>query len=175
MASELRVIDRGWRDIVNNINALNDAVVKVGFPTGGEVAARTRRGSGHEPYENIPDVATIAFWNEFGTSRMDERPFMRNAFQKAFPRLIRLRNRLYGKVVDGRMSAEEAMGTLGELLVAQTRREIRALRTPENAQSTVNRKGSSNPLIDTGQMIQSVQQQVQLGAGRPLRPGIQVN
>ena len=36
------------------------------------------------------------------------------------------------------------------------RREITALRSPANSQATINAKGSSNPLIDSGHMRQSV-------------------
>jgi hypothetical protein len=36
------------------------------------------------------------------------------------------------------------------------RKAIRDLDSPPNAESTIKAKGSSNPLIDTGQMINSI-------------------
>jgi hypothetical protein len=49
-----------------------------------------------------------------------------------------------------------ALSILGEFHQEQVKEQIRLTRSPRLEQSTIDRKGSSKPLIDTGQMIQSV-------------------
>jgi len=50
-----------------------------------------------------------------------------------------------------------ALSEVGEWMTAKTKAKIRGLKSPPNAASTIKRKKSSNPLIDTGQMINSIQ------------------
>ena len=45
---------------------------------------------------------------------------------------------------------------LGEKVVADVQRKIVALKDPPNAPSTIAKKGSANPLIDTGRLRQSI-------------------
>lgn len=161
--SRVRVIDRGWNNIVQGVNSLSGGVVKVGFPTGGDIKPPNRRGSGHSPYQNIPELSLIAFDLEYGTSKFDGWPFMRNAMDHNLRPLTRLGIGVYRAVIAGRMSPDTALGLLGEKLVAFTRRQIRNLRHPPNAPLTIALKKSDNPLIDTGQMVQSVQRHVVLG------------
>jgi len=47
---------------------------------------------------------------------------------------------------------EQELGKVGLLAQSQVRAKITAIKSPPNAQSTIDKKGSSNPLIDTGQM-----------------------
>lgn len=54
----------------------------------------------------------------------------------------------------------DALEVVGIEASAATRTFMRDLRTSPNAQSTIRKKGSSNPLIDTGEMVQSVDYQV---------------
>ncbi|BCQ68236.1 hypothetical protein PEQA60_22260 [Pseudomonas sp. Eqa60] len=54
----------------------------------------------------------------------------------------------------------EAVGVVAEAAVKVYMTE---LRTPPNAASTIRQKGSSNPLIDTGAMRQSVTHKVSIG------------
>ena len=51
---------------------------------------------------------------------------------------------------------ERELGLLGLRVVADVQRKITKLRKPPNAPSTIRRKGSSNPLIDTGRLRASI-------------------
>lgn len=53
-------------------------------------------------------------------------------------------------------SIEEALEIVGVEATASVKQYMRDLQTPPNARSTVKKKGSSNPLIDTGEMLNSV-------------------
>jgi hypothetical protein len=48
-----------------------------------------------------------------------------------------------------------ALGQLGELVQGQLIQSIRDLKDPPNAKSTIAKKGSSNPLVDSGMMVGS--------------------
>ena len=54
----------------------------------------------------------------------------------------------------------DALEVVGIEASSATRTYMRDLRTPPNAPSTIKKKGSSNPLIDTGEMVQSVDYKV---------------
>lgn len=151
------IIDKGWNATNKRISNMDGDFVKIGYPSAGTVGEPLSAGSGHDPYENIPDVAIIAFWNEFGTEKIDERATLRPAFDNNLLMLDKLKNRLYKQVTLGKISSKTAMKIIGEKFVSIVRNNIRELKSPENADSTIAQKGSDNPLIDTAQMVQSVQ------------------
>ena len=55
---------------------------------------------------------------------------------------------------------------LGEVHVGDIQQRIRDLKEPKNSDVTIARKGSSNPLIDTGRLRQSVDYIVKVNKGR---------
>lgn len=54
------------------------------------------------------------------------------------------------------VSQENTMNQIGAVAAGATQQYITDLQTPPNAPSTIEKKGSSNPLIDTGSMRSSV-------------------
>jgi len=63
-------------------------------------------------------------------------------------------------VNDGK-SLQESLEIVGVIAVASVRKYMTDLRTPPNASSTIRKKGSSNPLIDSGSLRGSVDAVVQ--------------
>lgn len=124
--------------------------VKVGFPAG------------------KADGMTInkAVWNEFGTrggasgggwgGPIPERPFMRNTMRDKNAAYRAALKQAAKSVLNGALSLDMVMRRLGVMAVGDIQAEITALRSPPNSPVTIARKGSSNPLIDTGEMRQSV-------------------
>lgn len=55
---------------------------------------------------------------------------------------------------------EEALEAVGVVAVGKVQEFMIALRTPPNAESTIEMKGSSNPLIDTSNLLQSMTSKV---------------
>lgn len=98
-----------------------------------------------------PEIAQYAAYNEFGTSNMPSRPFMRIAFDKL-------------KVKDQNVMGVKArtvadnFGKMG----AQTIRDVIAGPNipPPLKPSTVQAKGHSKTLIDTGAMLKSITHKV---------------
>lgn len=124
--------------------------VKVGFPAG----------------KSDGDVLAKAIWTHFGTAGgasgggwggpVPARPFLANA--------MRDNNRAYHakmktaakSIFEGRMTVNVALGRLGALAQGDVQESITSLQSPPNSPATIALKGSSNPLIDTGEMRQSV-------------------
>jgi len=104
-------------------------------------------------YPDGTPVAAVAYWNEFGTSRMPSRPFMRETIAKnqdQWPRLLAACLKQSGG------DLEKALDMAAERIVAQIQEEIRTFQSPPLAPSTIKAKGFDKPLIDTGHMLNSV-------------------
>lgn len=110
--------------------------VQVGFPAGTDT-----------------DVVAKAVFNEFGTATgIPERPFLRNAMTDNRDGYRGMMARGAKKIVRGEMSKHTVLAQLGLKAQGDVQKSITDLREPPNAPATIKRKGSSNPLIDTGEM-----------------------
>ena len=104
-------------------------------------------------YKNGKDVTTVARDNDQGTKRIPERPFMIPAGNKAANKTI---NITVGSIAGG-MDEQQALSKAAIMFKNAIQREITNLKEPPNAESTILKKGSSNPLIDTGLMRSKVE------------------
>ena len=134
-----------------NKNDLLDAVLQKLKLQFGTVEVGFFKGT--HTYPNGKDVTTVARDNDKGTKRIPERPFMIPAGNKAANKTI---NITVGSIVGG-MDESQALSKAGELFVGFIQKEITNLKEPPNAPSTIMKKGSSNPLIDTGLMRSKVE------------------
>lgn len=122
------------------LRSLQGAVVQVGI-------IGSRSGS---------DLVTYARANEFGVpGHIPERSFLRSTVREKRDRYGRLMSKAVADVLAGEPSVR-AFEKVGVRVVRDVRLKITRLRIPPNAASTIRRKGSSNPLIDTGRMRQSI-------------------
>ncbi len=97
------------------------------------------------------NLASIATYNHEGTSRIPARPWLRQWFDKNLGANSDLvYNRFALVVLDKIPSLEAALHQCGAKFVAGAQAEIVAGDFAPNAQSTIDRKGSSAPLIDRG-------------------------
>jgi len=174
------VIDKGMKRIKNDLRLLNGSYTKVGFPENAKPGGATKIVKGKKIKTSMSEIALIAAYNNWGTMirvtkkmagwfawkgfhvkvgtviKVPQREFMASSFDESLARLIQNRNKLYGMVIDNTLSVHKSLAILGEFMVASTKKKIRALRTPPNHPITVAMKGSDNPLINSGQMINSV-------------------
>ncbi len=120
-------------------------VVNVGVPEG-------KKESDGTP------VAMIAAVHEFGSPSqgIPERSFLRASVQRNRQKYVRLNRINLVKMLHGQMSAEQALGQLGEMAKGDVQTEIRSGDFAPLKAATIKRKDSSRPLIDTGQMVQSI-------------------
>jgi len=64
------------------------------------------------------------------------------------------------QVLDGKITGHAALDAIGGYAATHIQQFMVDLKHPPNAPITIARKGSSNPLIDTGQLMNSVTWQV---------------
>ena len=108
--------------------------------------------------------------NEFGTrnGHIPERSFIRSAVDNGDQLISQRAEQVWAQISDGRLPMNVGLGMMGEFIQRLITQRITDLKTPENAQSTKDRKGSDNPLIDTGRMRQSIRWQLANSAdGKP--------
>lgn len=85
-----------------------------------------------------------------------ERSYLRAWFDENVDVLQATMERLIGQVVEGKISGRAALETIGGYVVTHVQAYMVDLKTPPNAPSTIARKGSSNPLIDTSQLKDAI-------------------
>lgn len=105
--------------------------------------------------ENGTDYADIAAWNEFGTTHIPSRPFLKQSVDNNIDEINQLLMELKQMFMNG-TSAKQILKEIGETQKALIKVEITDGSFEPNAKSTVKKKGSDKPLIDTGQLLQSV-------------------
>lgn len=105
--------------------------------------------------EDGTDICDIAAWNELGTVRMPSRPFLRKSVDENKDLIGAFLEEKKADLVNG-ISAEQVMKEIGLFQKDLIQKKITDGDFVPNAESTVRRKGSSKPLIDTGRLRQSV-------------------
>lgn len=110
-------------------------------------------------YPDGKPVAMIAAIHNYGAPRANipARPFFSDMVRDKGPKwgdalAINLKRNDY--------DAEKALLLMGDGISGQLRQSIKDTMTPALAPSTIARKGSSKPLVDTGHMLNSVDYQV---------------
>lgn len=143
-------------DINTNIPKINkddllDAVLQKLKLQFGTVEVGFFKGSAK--YKTGKDVTTVARDNDQGTKRIPERPFMIPAGNKAANKTV---NITVQSIASG-LDEQQALSRAAIMFKNAIAREITNLKEPPNAESTILKKGSSNPLIDTGLMRSKVE------------------
>ena len=150
IVSKVKKIDHGWDRIESQLKLLKDAYIKVGVLSN----AGSYEKSGKA---NLADVAT---WNEYGTSRIPPRPFMR---QTAAENREKVKDSFKKAVLNIELKKKSASGELnyiGVLYKGEIQKTIAQGNFQANAESTIRIKSVKRkkitPLIDTGRLRQSI-------------------
>lgn len=101
-------------------------------------------------------VAQYAAENEFGTKKIPQRSFMRSTFDEKINDIEKVIFEQFGLAIDDKITIQQAYDQVGLDVTGMIQEKIVAIRTPPNSAKTIELKGSSNPLIDFGQMIASI-------------------
>lgn len=155
MPAKIEMRDLGIGKLRRDAEKLKTQRVTVGY--------QGPSGQAQHPNANAT-VAQIAAWQEFGTPGSDDRqydktrrhipsrPFMRTGFAK-YQREIQVEVRAaLQRVLIGSSDVDAAQADIGERMVEAVRQSIldaRAWAKPL-AESTIERKGHSEPLIESG-------------------------
>lgn len=136
------VITGAGREFFKQIEELKKLQVRVGYQRG--EATKTDDDGNEEDY------CDVAMWNELGTSNgIPSRPFLRNSVDNNAEQINKACKDAI-KVIAKGGKAEAVLKRLGAMQKARVQETISGGEFVPNAPSTVKRKKSAKPLIDTG-------------------------
>ena len=150
-------IDMGWNEILKQIQEFESSTILIGFQEG---STTKREVKGQRIKEGQLSMPEIAVENEFGTNKIPARSFMRTSFDENLPKIRKVISQQYDEIVIGNRKSQNALDAIGSVMQGFIVTKIRQITSPPNSPRTIAEKGSSKPLIDFGQMIQSVTYQV---------------
>lgn len=150
-------VDRGMRDINREMELIKNSYVLVGFQEGSVTRSQTIGDRKKQGGLSMPEIAAA---NEFGTNEIPARPFMRPAYDENKERINKAIASEYIKISEGKSTVKRSLTAIGIFMENQIKMKIRSIHTPPNSPRTIEKKKSSKPLIDFGQMIQSVHSKV---------------
>ena len=90
-----------------------------------------------------------------------ERSFLRAGFDKYHEEVLETTEAVLPDVLLGTMSVDQYAELVGLQLKGKIQNYAVELRSPPNHRFTVDQKRSSNPLVDTGQMINGISYEVE--------------
>ena len=124
----------------------SSAGVRVGVPA----AAGT--------YEDGQKIAVIAAVNEFGSAdgRIPERSFLRVPLRANQGMYAKIFERQLPSVLDGSLTVFQILSQVGARAAGDSQEAIESGIAPPNAPSTIAQKGSSNPLVNDGDLKRSI-------------------
>lgn len=156
---------------LKNIREINQRKVGVGYITGGDYdnGKITAKGLArvHEFGVDIKVTPKMRafFIYKFGIGlkastthiRIPERSFLRNGADEATNDVLHKCKQLIGRVILGNVTVREFYEELGNTMAEEIKRYAIELDSPSNAPLTVENKGFDDPLVETGNMINSIE------------------
>lgn len=114
--------------------------------------------AGTGAYEDGAPIAVIAAVHEFGSAdgNIPERSFLRVPLRQNTDLFKAMFRSQMAKVAKGELTMFQAMDQIGMKAAGVSKEAIEAGLSPGNSEATKQRKGSDTPLIDTGQLWQSI-------------------
>lgn len=143
--ANVKDIDRGWNNIVRELERAKGLEVAVGILEGSQNEGTS--------------IAEYASYNEFGTDDVPSRPFMTISFDENVAEINADFQRQSKQMVAGRKTATAALTVIGQKHAGRIQNTITGRNIlPRLAESTVQaKKGSTKTLVDTGAMANAVQ------------------
>lgn len=148
----VKVIDNGYEKYKKAVVELNSKKIHVGL------------------FAAVGDkVLTKGIVNEFGTKiagrnkniTIPERSFIRATFNKQYKKVASRFNQIFISFGKRQYDVKGRLKLIGIEQEMETKKTIDNMKTPPNAPSTISKKGSSKPLIDTGELRSKIISEVQ--------------
>lgn len=102
---------------------------------------------------SLLEVATL---HEFGGGAVPQRSFIRATIDAQRSEIERLQQLLGMQIVEGKIDHRTALELLGSKIAGWCQARIAAGIAPALKPATIRRKGSSTPLVDTGQLRSAI-------------------
>lgn len=157
-------MDRGYKRLVKSLHASASGAIRGGIQ-GSEAA---------EDHGGISNVV-LGVIHEYGAPEVGipERSFLRSTYDERIATYEAALKKGAKDIYAEKTTARVVLGRIGERFVSDVKKKIDGGIAPELQAATIARKGSSKPLIDTGQLKGSITwKHEETGAGGP--GGVQV-
>lgn len=132
-----------FKQLIEQIKASGEKAVYVGFP-----AEFNEKVEGSDNF----NLASLAAVLEFGNERIPSRPFLRQTLAENQEKYTAL----FVKLFESGISIEQIYEQIALIAQGDVQQNIVNGKWTANAPSTIKRKKSSKPLINTGKLRQSV-------------------
>lgn len=132
-----------FKQLIEQIKASGEKAVYVGFP-----AEFNEKVDGSDNF----NLASLAAVLEFGNERIPSRPFLRQTLAENQEKYTAL----FVKLFESGVSIDQIYEQIALIAQGDVQQNIVNGKWTANAPSTIKRKKSSKPLIDTGKLRQSV-------------------
>lgn len=143
---KIKDTDKGFLAIKKALLSLKKKEIKVGILEGAGKNAKTGTL-----------IVDYAIANEYGTSKIPERSFMRSTYDEKQQEWNKTLDKIVSSVVEGNINdIEQKINFVGVQMVNDIKEKIDSNIPPLLAETTIKRKGSSRTLIDTGIMRASI-------------------
>ncbi|MFD1206641.1 hypothetical protein ACFQ38_16210 [Sporosarcina contaminans] len=92
--------------------------------------------------------------------RIPERSFLRSGYDENIDKIVGKVEEMLPSVLENDVNPKVFMDAIGLEFAGLIQKKLRDLKSPANSDMTVERKGSSNPLVDTGRLVGAIQHEV---------------
>ena len=150
--------DRGYGELRRLLGKLRKDRPYVVAGIRGQAGAQTYQSESGEAI-SLVEVGAV---HEFGSrdGRIPERSYMRSTFDARRDDYERGLKRAIGRAIDGDGDIDTELGRLGLVAAGDIQQTIATLTDPPLAQATIDKKGSSKPLVETGRLKSSIDSEV---------------
>lgn len=146
--------DRGLKKLKRELKKSGKSFVKVGIF--GERADAAHAGTEKSNVE-------IAGFQEFGTKTIPSRSYIRATVDAEKGKIRQLQKKLAEQIIKRRTTEVQGLNLIGSFVTGAMQKRIQGGLSPALKPATIKRKGSSKPVLDTGQIVQSLTWVVERG------------
>lgn len=136
------------KKLFKELKELSEMQVRVGFQRGKKHKGKGKRAGA--------DLVDIALYNELGTDTIPSRPFLAQTVAQQGDAIKKASAEWIMQVAEGKLSRMQALKNIGVLVKGAIQHQMAEGEFAPNTPSTIRKKGSDKPLIDTGQLRQGV-------------------
>lgn len=145
-------IDKGFEKIKKELETLNNSKLYIYI-------------NDKATYENGIKVDFIAMLMEYGSEEFEvhfpARPFFSSTFEAHLVHFTALYEKNIAKVIEGKMTANALLHSLGKDVVKKVREMIESGSYAPLSPATIKKKGHNKPLFDTGTLLRSVKYKIE--------------
>jgi hypothetical protein len=158
----------GVPELLRTLNKLGKSEIKVGIL--GADSDLSMIAAVHEYGTEIQVTDKMRAWFAYNgyplkatTTKIviPERSFLRSGFDENIDNIAKKVKDLMPSVLENNINVDVFMDAIGLEFAGMIQKKMRNLRDPENSQMTIERKKSSNPLIDSGRLVSSIRHEIE--------------